>query len=74
MLNLVINAGDFNLGYVDKLYKIVTKSITLSTVTKPLMPPQSSPPLTTSFQQTFLMFNTDSFADTSNKSDLKRNK
>lgn len=42
-LNLVINAGDFNLGHADKVYKIITKSMIFSTITKLLMPPQSSP-------------------------------
>ncbi|XTI91272.1 hypothetical protein V2W45_1243755, partial [Cenococcum geophilum] len=48
-LNLAINAGDFDLGRVDKVYEIVTESITLSTITKPLTPPKSSPPPTASF-------------------------
>ena len=37
--NLAINASDFNLGRVDKVYKIVTEFMTLFIVTKPSTPP-----------------------------------
>lgn len=38
-LNLAIDASNFNLGRVDKIYKIVIKFITLFTVIKPSTPP-----------------------------------
>ncbi|KAF2174644.1 hypothetical protein K469DRAFT_648111 [Zopfia rhizophila CBS 207.26] len=48
----------------DKVYAAVI-AFTAFTVAKPTTPPQSGPPLTSSFQQTPWTFNTGSFADTS---------
>ncbi|KAH8731711.1 hypothetical protein GQ44DRAFT_745770 [Phaeosphaeriaceae sp. PMI808] len=85
-LNLAVNSGDFDIRRIipllaavlnhesdsdvwEKVYELLAESAA-TTDAKPSTPPPSDPSRTTSFQQTPWIFNTGSFADTS---DLRRN-